>query len=92
MINSSRYTLIISPSSTTTKNSLFNTENIPIIPNGKTLTRLNYFQAFVDQQYDTLQHLYNIIFDTESKQRITLIDWIHFAFDQTSTHGLQSYK
>ena len=65
---------------------------IPTIPSGKHLQRLQYFQAFVDQQFENLQHLYQIIFNTETKQRVSLTDWIHFAFDQTSTHGLQSYK
>jgi hypothetical protein len=89
MMQSTKYTLKLAaatPAETTT------TSEIPLILTGKQLERTQYFQAFVDQQFDNLQHLYTIIFNSDLKQRISLTDWIHFAFHQTSTNGLQSYK
>ena len=64
----------------------------PYLPYGADVTRNKFWKAFVAEQEPVLRQLYQSYFPPHVQAKTSLQDWILFAFDQTSTHGLQGYR
>ena len=54
--------------------------------------RKQYFQPFLEANYNLLLSLYNTEFTPELKEDISFDSWCLFAFQQTSDNGIRSYK
>jgi hypothetical protein len=61
-------------------------------PTADQLIRANAWKQFVTLQHDNLLYLYTQFVPQELQQKVSFEDWIHFAFEQTSNHGLQLYR
>lgn len=65
---------------------------LPPVPiPGQQLQRLHHWSSFLHEQAQHLEYLYNHLLLPEHRDRVTLEDWINFAFTQTSLLGLKSY-
>ena len=78
--------------STVTSNQQLKQESIPSIPSGQDILRRYFFKPFVREHAEALTYLYNTILTKEQQDCCTLDEWITFAFESTSTNGLQTYK
>ncbi len=69
-------------------------DSIQIIhtPTANQLIRANAWKQFVQLQHNNLLHLYTQFIPKELQRKVSFDDWISFAFEQTSQHGLQLYR